>query len=476
MFGFTKNTDGHVAVTFALLGIPLALAGTLALDSYSSQGEHSRLQAALDGAVLATVSNGTLDNATDRESYARDRFASNYDAPATLTFTDDGSVVHMTAHAKYDTMLGGIVNRQSLDLRAESAGTLSKGRTICVLGLAEEGEGVVKFDDSAYFKAFNCGVQVNSSDTKALISTSTNAPQAESFCVRGGASGQFSPAVNSQCEAVKDPFASLTSPTPQQCRDMTGFTRIENGIIVGTIDTAGELLGTGLEPTLTNTNTLTGGLIDPLTSLPQDAVSSLTGVLTGSNVTIEPGTYCEPLIIDGYNVDFPPGQYHFLQGVRFLNGSEARADNVSFILEGAHTPIQIDTGAQLYMKAPPNGGLAGLALVQTPYEYRQILGSLDIEFVRHYGEGTFTPTDPEKAYSFLRSGGRLDVIGTVYLPQQTLEVSGDSIFGAQSQTTSFIANKVWFKDRMHANIKVDHEANGLPPVEPRVETSPRLIK
>lgn len=93
MFGFTKNTDGHVAVTFALLGIPLALAGTLALDSYSSQGEHSRLQAALDGAVLATVSNGTLDNATDRESYARDRFASNYDAPATLTFTDDGSVV-----------------------------------------------------------------------------------------------------------------------------------------------------------------------------------------------------------------------------------------------------------------------------------------------------------------------------------------------------------------------------------------------
>lgn len=490
---FLSKNDGHVAVTFALLGIPLALAGTLALDSYAAQGEHSKLQAALDSAVLAAVSNGTLTTSADRESYARDRFASNYAYPANLTFADDGMVVTMTAHSEYSTMLGGMINKQTLDIQAESAGTLSQGRTVCVLGLAEEGESVVSFADSAYFQAHNCSVQVNSSDDHALVTTSTNIPRAESFCVNGGASGNFEPLVNSQCEVVADPYANVTAPEPGECRDTTQFTYIESGVPTdhpqedpnwfGRLQTA---VGDDDDDDVLAINTIDinalGNLaIDYLTYEPVAATSmasDLTGIVITDNTTLEPGTYCEKLIIDGYNVDFPAGDYHFIKGARFLNGSEVRADNVTIILEGAHTSLEIDTGAELHIKAPADGALSGIAIIQTPYEYERLANTMRLNLVRTYGDTTqgFAPFTEDEAYSYLRSGGRLDVIGTVYLPQQALEVSGDSVFGAQAQSTSFIAHKVQFKDRMHANIRVDHQAEGLPPVEPRVETSPRLIK
>lgn len=496
-----KNQKGHVAVTFALLGIPVALAGTLALDSYSANDEQGKLQAALDSAVLATVSNGYLAP-EDREDYARQRFASNFQDDAVLTFSDDGEVVSMTAKAEVDTILGGIINKDTIEIFADSAGTVNKGQTICVLALDESGEGAVTFEESAYFRATNCSVHVNSSNLQALKNMSTGVPTAENFCANGGAVGGFEPSANTECDKVDDPYVDLAIPAPSNCIEDSELRQaaIRAGGRSGlaTMTTTVDMYGTG---TLTNTTTMPGngngnafgqngapgqngnngnggnggnGGAGGTGATGGTVISSGTGgenetAVAGSNTVLMPGTYCDSLVVDGVGVYFNPGVYHFLRGVTFKNSAEAYARDVTFVLQGDKSQINIETGAELYLKAPATGDMAGLVIVQSGTTYSRYGG------VEPASRWLYNLILGEPV-SYLSSGGRLNVVGTVYLPDQHLEVSGNSVFGAQARSTSFIAKSVRFTGTNHTTLAVDHVAEGLPPIEPRIETAPRLIK
>jgi len=460
---------------------------TLAIDQYKMNGVKANLQAAVDNAVLSTVSNGTL-KMNDRQPYAEARFHSNYSAhPATLTYSDTQDIVRMTARAEIPTIMGGIVGRDRMIISASAAGTLNRGRTICTLALAPDGPERLTFKDSVYFTAKNCSVQVNSTDPKAIVNMSTMTPKAQDFCVTGGGTGKFKPKLNSECTPVADPYANLVLPEPQACRQMNDFEIVEvlPGNPGGRDDDDDELddeFGDEFDdefddddsPLASITTTLTGELptrtiTDPL------ATTRRLEVLTGSNRTIEPGNYCDGLTIDGVNITFPPGVYHFGKDVKFKNGAQAYAKDVTFILYGSEGKIKVESGAELYMKAPSDGMTAGLAIVQDV----KLSDPGDISLAGLVQEASNEQVIEEPLIpiqSELKSGGRLDVIGTVYLPQQELNVSGTSVFGARSKSTSFIAYEIHFSGKTRANIAVNHQAEGLPPVQPRSEESPRLIQ
>ena len=440
---FFKNTSGNVGVIFAIAALPVMVGSTLAIDSYKKNTVQSELQSAVDNAVLATVSNGTLASG-DRQAYAENRFRSNYtDGAATLTFSDSADIVQLTATAKMQTILGGMVGKNDFTISATAAGTVNKGRTICVLALSEDSPNAMSFSDSVLFEANNCSVHVNSTSPNAITTTSTMIPKAEDFCVTGGGTGTFNPPLNSECAKVENPYASLTIPTPTACMEDQAVRREQ---FVRGVRTGQMRMGTTY------------------------TAESSGEVTTINNVYLTPGTFCDPVVVDGANVTFSPGTYHFLNGVKFENSAEAYARDVTLVLHGSETTIDIATGAQLYLKAPATGDLAGLAIVQGDKAYVG-LGEQVVEapgWVQEFREG--------EAISRLQSGGHLDVVGTVYLPNQHLDVSGTSTFGARSQSTSFIAYTVSFSEQTRTNLTVNHQAEGLPPIEPRVDESPRLIR
>ena len=440
---FWRNSSGNVGVIFAISALPIMIGSSLAMDNYQATSVRADLQAAVDNAVLATVSNGSLDPG-DRQSYAEARFNSNYTQyAATTTFSDNREIVTMTATAKMPTMMGSIIGKNDYKITATAAGTVNRGRTICVLALSENQKEAVKFSDSVYFQANNCSVHVNSSHANAIVNTSTMTPEAQDFCVKGGGRGKFDPPLNSQCDSIQNPYKDIVLPVPTTC--------VEDGAQRTT-----ELVFEGLSFLQTGTY---GG------------TNRGTTVTVGDGETLTPGTYCDPLTIDGANITFEPGVYQFLYGVTFKNSAQVHADDVTLVLHGRSTTVDVETGAQVYLKAPAKGDLAGLTIVQGSQDYLAIMNTVFPDTAGF--EQAFAPGD---ATSRLQSGGHLDVIGTVYLPDQHLDVSGTSSFGARARSTSFIANSVHFSERTRTNLAVNHQAEGLPPIEPRVEEAPRLIR
>ena len=87
--------------------------------------------------------------------------------------------------------------------------------------------------------------------------------------------------------------------------------------------------------------------------------------LTGSNVSLPPGTYCGGLTVDGQNVTFLPGNHIILDGpLTFRNGAEAMAIGVTFVMKGERSLLNIVSGSEVDVKAPAIGPLAGLAFFE----------------------------------------------------------------------------------------------------------------
>ena len=85
----------------------------------------------------------------------------------------------------------------------------------------------------------------------------------------------------------------------------------------------------------------------------------------------------------------------------------------------------------------------------------------------------------EEQSSLIAEGGALQVLGTVYLPSQTLEILGkNTSIGSMAPSTSFIADKLHISGGYGSRmvIATDHAAADMPPILPRAEDGARLIE
>jgi len=415
---FKRDTRGQFAVQFAILALPLLAAATFAIDYTAAGREKVEVKTALDAAVIAAVNNNSLTNA-EKETFALAHFTENY--PGKLKFkldpvaTDDR--VEMTANGLAPVSVSEIVGVKGIEISEKSAAELTSENVICALALAPNGDSTISFSGRAKFQAPTCSVHANSTDPQALWQSGGNTPIAKNFCSSGGSKGNYQPYAKGDCAPVEDPYKYHKAPAPLPCINLGGISDIR----------------VSPDPTAQN--------------------------LTGSNITLAPGSYCGGVTVDGINVRFLPGTHTIIDGpLIFRNNAEAVGDGVTFVMSGLNSTLNIESGAQVNMKAPSIGPLAGLAFFQ------------DVE--NQTGSAGKFPN----GINILSSGGSLDVTGTVYFPTQTVEVQGKSSFGSNAPATSFIAYNIDFYGSPTINISVDHQRAGLPPLMPRTEDGARLVQ
>lgn len=472
---YVTNTSGQFAVWFSIMAVPLLAGTSYVMDYQSAQIQTGNIKAALDAATLATVQKNNLSD-SDKQSFATDVFHDNYSGKAEtdLVVEIGENRVHMTARGKIPTTVAAALGHKHIGFFEESEALQTSEDTICVMALSTTADKAVEFSDSVSFNALACSVQSNSKSRQSIYARSSAKPVANSFCAVGGTEGLTRPLAKAECSPIADPYANLLTPPLSPCeklkkkddkwpndRDDDDDDDYDDDddddfrtVTANVSPTMGGVGNPGLDPHIEGMTGLTSGDLGPE---------------TGSNIEIFPGTYCDGLTIDGRSVTFKPGTYIMQGPLVFKNQAQAVAKDVTFILNGKKGQLVVQSGASLTATAPKVGTYAGLVFVQ---DSQKKLKDKDLK----KSDEKIEKKRVTKQASIIEGGGRLNVVGTVYLPDQNLEVSGTSEIGAQSPALSFIANTIRFSGSTNAYVAADSQKAGLPPMKPRNDNGARLTK
>lgn len=506
---YLNNTSGQFGVWFAVVAFPMLVATSAVVDFRKAEANRAGIKGALDTAVLTAVSNNSIsDNA--KITLAKDVFNANYVGTAVLELdvaVSDGRV-EMDAKGYVPTSISKSVGFSSVDVTERSVAEMNRTNTICVLALAEEGDEKLRFLGATEFNSPTCSVQSNSKSAFGAKSDTNFTPVAKSFCSAGGATGAFSPSIRGECRVIDDPYKDRTAPKPGVCMPQEifdtgpGMLNLGNGL--SAISGNAGLPINGHEPGIRIVNTGNGNhthrhchlengschssnhspleIHAPSEGLRLDnlgvSLSQVTRLVsdygmsmflqpesvnyTRSNSVYAPGTYCGGLTVDGENVTFLPGVYIMKDGpLTFKNGATADAQEVSFVLHGDTSVVTVESGSYVNIKAPRTGEMAGLAFYQ------------DVSTTK---VGKNAQQALPTGVNLISSGGELNVTGTMYFPEQALDVVGQSTLGARAPATSFIAHQVTFADASKASVSVDHIKGGIPPMLPRSDDGARLVE
>ena len=165
--------------------------------------------------------------------------------------------------------------------------------------------------------------------------------------------------------------------------------------------------------------------------------------MTGKT-TLEPGVYCGGINVIGGDVTLKPGTYILNNGGLVVsNGGKLSGENVGFYLTGALglSTIQFAPSTTISLTAPKTGDMAGMLF----FEDRDVLF---------------------KFPHIIASNNARNLVGTIYLPGNTLEINSQDPIADQSDYTVIIARKFDMKDGPELVLNTDYE-NSLIPVPGR---------
>lgn len=472
---YLRDQSGQVAMFFALAALPLLALTSAAIDYSQVTKEKNAITSALDAAVLAAANNNAITN-DEKDEYAEAHFLANYSGDIQLTLDPSMQTdsVRLAATGELDLSFGHLVGIKNPTISEASAATIANENTICLMALNETASESILFDGGISYSSPTCAVQANSSHSTALTSRSAQPPVAESFCTVGGATGAFEPYVKGECRPIQDPYETVALPEIQsecttQLKDLIVFKEQSPEAMR---ENYRELFRQQLSLAFSayeETGSLRSAVqaffsyeTDPIYDADLNGTIDLSRNRTGSDVNVLPGMFCGGLTVDGINVDFLPGEYIIKDGpLSFINGAEAVAEDVTFILSGSGAVLNIQSQSTVNLKARKDGPRKGLAVM---------------EAIDQSAPGNRTV---EEQSSLIAEGGALQVLGTVYLPSQTLEILGkNTSIGSMAPSTSFIADKLHISGGYGSRmvIATDHAAADMPPILPRAEDGARLIE
>ena len=119
-----------------------------------------------------------------------------------------------------------------------------------------------------------------------------------------------------------------------------------------------------------------------------------------------------------------------------------------YFLDGAALTVQ--AGADLEIDAPTSGPLAGMAIVSAPANAAPT--------------GQFLTDGYASVVHTIIGGGYIKIVGTMYVPGQTVYITGNGDINQDSPLFAIIANKVNIQGNGVLNVKggTDHVTAGLP--------------
>ena len=153
---------------------------------------------------------------------------------------------------------------------------------------------------------------------------------------------------------------------------------------------------------------------------------------------VTPGTFCQGITIEAHaNVTFWSGTYVIKNGeFRIAAKSTVYGDGVTFYLVGNNTKVTIVSGSNVTLKAPTSGTYEGILFAQDPASNP---GGVNI----------------------IAGGANTTLVGALYFPTQTLNVSSTSTFGTSSPYMPLVAWKLDFSGSAKTMIKLDADAANM---------------
>jgi hypothetical protein len=178
--------------------------------------------------------------------------------------------------------------------------------------------------------------------------------------------------------------------------------------------------------------------------------------LQNGTYRLEPGTYCGGLVLKPHaDVTLAPGIYVISNGrLEVQVGASLRGEGVTIMFRGFNTWLEVRGGADIDLKAPDDGELAGFVLVDRKLDW-------------------YNPAIYE---TVVQRGGLIKIEGTVYAPQWRINISGNAEMNQLSRCFAMIADHFHMEGNGKLNVVAQCEEAGLPQVMPGIKSGPVMME
>ena len=417
---FRRNQVGSITVWTGLTIVSLLGVAALGIDMNYLYTTKAQLQIAADAAASAAIKLlADQDEATAAaENYAELNMPAEVHGSVvgesavefgkwdseTREFTSGGTpvnavrVVAQRSAANGNaapTYFGNLLGKSAVDISVDAI-AIVRGMP-CILALDPSTDKAVEVNSNAQILTNECDIHVKSGSSSALY-TDSNAVVAVTngkICIEGGFTQQsassITPDPKSGCNTIDDPMSSLSPPSVGAC-DHTEY-EVDNG-----------------------------------------------------TVTLDPGVYCEGLIIkNNSNVTLNPGTY-IIDELEFLvdSNSSLSGTGVLIYLSGGAN-INLNSNTSFNLSAPISGPYTGVLLIAEPgYNLTHVLDS-----------NNFSNFD-----------------GLIYFPDDKLEANSNTQV-SNGQNFTYLIAKTFYIDS-NAELNVDPESSSVP-TPPALAKGSRLV-
>jgi hypothetical protein len=191
---------------------------------------------------------------------------------------------------------------------------------------------------------------------------------------------------------------------------------------------------------------------------------------THTNLTLKSGThkfedgttFCRDTVFKPHaHVELDPGTYYFVDGYLQVQAGasvtcpickDQSGKGVTLVFLGDDTRMIVRGGADVDLKAPATGDLAGFVIVDHKLE-----------------------SDSSIRETIIRGGGNVQIEGIIYTPQWQITISGNSAINQEAKYTAVIADTFYMEGNAEFHVKAEATAAGLPDLMPEVKTVPAVI-
>ena len=303
---FKQDKRGATVVIFALT-TPLLLAVTAAgVDYASTAKDRTKVQIAVDAAVLAAVSQanrlgGGLATRKEEGKLEGERIFNAAVAGLQISSVDIqvSDTLHeasVTAWGKTRNKILQIIDFAEYDYKAYAkAGAVSQA-PVCLLSMDTSANPGITFKGKGTFKGPDCAIRSNATTDQSMLFDGSPNVSAKLICASGRTrnisnGGTVTPAPTENCAAIPNPLADWTPPSVSSACTYSGLSR------------------------------------------------------SSSNETLTPGVYCGNTNINADQVTLNPGVYVIQNGTMSVKGNtKLRGEGVLLLMSGSSSLEMISSG------------------------------------------------------------------------------------------------------------------------------------
>lgn len=319
-----KAQSGHMALTAALVIVPMAIGVAMTSEFVALGGERALMQSAADAAALSGAQNLILVGASARQSTEDvERFAmaqvGDFASRATVSFRatqgSDGTYT-VEGLALRPSFFGDLVPPGGFRIEVTSIAESMQVQPLCVIGDdgTVGGKAITAVNNSS-IRARNCIVHSNSDfDLKNAATVEAGAPRATGVATGTG----FTPAANSGALKLNDPFRSRNIAPPAAC-----------------------------------------------TTVPDGGAQ----VRSAGTVTLSPGIHRVEYTMTGNSVlKLEPGEHYFCKGLKLRGQGRLEGDDVLLMFTGGNA-LDAGQSSSVSLSGRRSGQWAGFVMVATRGNY-----------------------------------------------------------------------------------------------------------